>query len=127
MGFTTTTYHMLSNISLLVSIAFTLLTSSSSGFIHYSFIHQLSSSSPQHTRIGRPYNQNQYQHLRPSLITDMPSTKSESDTSEMSTTKRPFRIRTITTFVTLHPDDLKEEDNDVFNYPFDKFQYLICC
>lgn len=43
----------------------------------------------------------------------MPSTKSESDTSDMST-KRPFRIRTITAFVTLHPDDLKEEDNDVF-------------
>ena len=27
-------------------------------------------------------------------------------------TKRPFRIRTITAFVTLHPDDFKNEDND---------------
>ena len=43
----------------------------------------------------------------------MSSTKSESDTSDMST-KRPFRIRTITTFVTLHPDDFKEDNDDVF-------------
>ena len=96
----------------LVSSFVLLLVGGASAFNH--FRHSVSTSQIIHHLNYQLTLQPQTRYTRHSIT--MSSTTTSAETlADMSTVKRPFRIRTITCFVTLKPEDFqKQEANDVY-------------